>query len=180
MKLAFITMNAMMTATRPGLLNISSLMTGSSTLLSHTIMPTRAISDIGMVTAVVPSKPWVGRASMLYRPVAMAMKSNNAPTRSKRPLEDTSSAGTTLAERARPMIPIGTLMKNIQCQDRVSVSIPPMTGPNAEPDDEPSTDTDIPNAMIFAGRNFTASMRHEDASMAAPTPWTALNSMRDP
>ena len=74
MKQAFINMNARITATNPGLTNISNLITGSSTLLSHMIRATSMTREMDTVTAVNPVNPWDGMDSMLYSPVAMAMK----------------------------------------------------------------------------------------------------------
>ena len=80
------------------------------------------------------------------------------------------SDGTYFCANIAHRIPMGTFMMNIQCQERVSVRIPPNVGPNAAPMDEPNTDRVMANIIILGGKNFTANMIPVDASIAEPIP----------
>ena len=104
------------------------------------------------------------------------MDTNNraAPLRSNPLAVNSPSLGTAFRARTIATIPMGTLMKNTRFQDISSDSTPPMAGPMAPPTAIPSTPMDMAKAAMDLGRNLTQSMKAETASMAAPTPCTAL------
>src|SRR5574344_1292601 len=107
----------------------------------------------------------------------MHTNSNAEPRMSNPDLSNPLSFGKALMHMTAATMPIGTLMKKIQCQERVSVRIPPNAGPAAAPRDHPSRETDSPNVIFLGGRNDTVASMQEEAIIDAPMPCTALKTM---
>ena len=75
---------------------------------------------------------------------------------------------------------MGTLIRNTMCQELNSARTAPRSGPAADPTAMPRTLTESTNPDMDFGRYLMPTMNAEDASMAAPIPWTTLDtSMTD-
>ena len=88
-----------------------------------------------------------------------------------------SSLGRDMCPRTTPRIPMGMLMRKIQCQDSMPTRNPPRAGPRAKPR-AAATDMiprDLPRCS--GGSSFTQIIGATAARAAAPTPWTILETI---
>ena len=103
-----------------------------------------------------------------------------APGRSRcLPVPSTLLSATILGARKAATSPMGTLMKKTDLHPKAAVSAPPRTTPAANPADDTAAKT--LRARVLSGPSGKLICRREsavDEAMAAPTPWTALETRR--
>jgi len=148
-KHALMSMNDMRTASNLLNLNNLRLRTGVAHLRSRRTNSTRHIANSNNAGAVRPVTPAEGNDSTTYSPDANIANSKAAPSMSNEVFSNPLSAGMALRASATAARPIGTLMRNIQCQDASWVRIPPTAGPSAPPTAAPSMTIARANPSLF-------------------------------
>ena len=82
-----------------------------------------------------------------------------------------SDFGITVRARRIAAIPIGTLIRKIQCHERNAVRSPPSGGPNVKAIPPVVAITPIPSPRFPSGRNLVIKRGAAAAIMEAPRPW---------